>query len=79
VKHPILATCVLAILGSWHRAVAESPPLQTLPCPAAAAECCPRALLSGCPDDYCRKPCPRVGCLPCGQCDDYCRKPCPRI
>ena len=41
--------------------------------------CCPSSLLTGCPDDYCRKPIPRVGCLPCGQPDDYCRKFLPRI
>jgi hypothetical protein len=41
--------------------------------------CCPKRFLTGCPDDYCRKPMPRFTCLPCGQPDDYCRKPMPRI
>jgi hypothetical protein len=33
-----------------------------------------------CPDDYCRKPLPRIPCLPLRYAaDDYCRKPLPRI
>jgi len=41
--------------------------------------CCANPLLTGCPDDYCRKPMPRTPCLPSGQPDDYCRKSPPRI
>jgi hypothetical protein len=41
--------------------------------------CCSKPLLTGCPDDYCRKPLPRVACLPCSEPNDYCRKPLPRI
>jgi hypothetical protein len=34
----------------------------------------------GCPDDYCRKPCPHiVGLAPYCGADDYCRKPCPWV
>jgi hypothetical protein len=47
--------------------------------PLVVVGCCPKSLLTGCPDDYCRKPMPRFTCLPCGQPDDYCRKPLPRI
>jgi hypothetical protein len=42
--------------------------------------CCARCatMPCGCPDDYCRKPMPRIPCLPrCGCADDYCRKPMP--
>ena len=41
--------------------------------------CCPPRI-TGCPDDYCRKPLPCVQCLPqCGTCDNYCRKPMPCV
>src|SRR5262245_38735628 len=51
-----------------------------VPCQAANPWRCMRALLTGCPDDFCRKPCPRIGRLgPCGGPDDYCPKPCPRL
>jgi hypothetical protein len=49
-----------------------SPPIlhRCGPCPPRCA----------CPDDYVRKPCPRIPCLsPCAGPDDYCRKPYPRI
>jgi hypothetical protein len=36
-------------------------------------------LLTGCPDDYCPKPVPRIVCLPCGGPDDYCPKVLPRL
>jgi hypothetical protein len=39
--------------------------------------CCCNPLLTGCPDDYCPKPLPRVVCPPCGLPDDYCPKPPP--
>jgi hypothetical protein len=47
--------------------------------PAAKVCCEPRSLLSGCPDDYCRKPWPRIDMVSCGPPDDYCCKPYPRI
>jgi hypothetical protein len=40
--------------------------------PLVVVGCCPKSLLTDCPDDYCRKPMPRFTCLPCGQPDDYC-------
>ena len=76
-KRAILLTTAVAALGLWGVASGEGPPPAAPLCPVTATGCCPRALLSGCPDDYCRKPWPRIWCLSCGLPDDYCRKPGP--
>src|SRR5262249_21748234 len=47
--------------------------------PATATGCCSGTRLSGCADEYCRKPCPRIWSLTCGLPDDYCAKPTPRL
>jgi hypothetical protein len=78
-KRPILLATVVAALGLWGVASGEDSPPETALWSVTTTGCCPRALLSGCPDDYCRKPWPRIWCLSCGQPDDYCRKPCPRL
>jgi hypothetical protein len=78
-KPAILLATVAAALGLWGVASIEGSPPEAPLCPATGTGCCPRALLSGCPDDYCRKPWPRTWCLSCGQPDDYCPKPCPRL
>src|SRR5262245_19827214 len=46
---------------------------------AECTTCCPATKHCGCPDDYCRKPWPRIWCAPCGEPDCYCGKPWPRI
>jgi hypothetical protein len=48
---------LFAALGLWGEALGQDLP--------SAAQCCPRALLSGCPDDYCRKPWPNLCRLLC--------------
>src|SRR5262249_25071225 len=78
-KRPILLATVFGALGLWGVASGEGSPPETPPQPVTATGCCPRTLLSGCPDDYCRKPWPRIWCLSCGLPDDYCPKPCPRL
>jgi len=78
-KRLILLATVVAAFGWWDVASGEGSPPETPPGPVTGTGCCPRALLSGCPDDYHRKPWPRIWCLSCGQPDDYCRKPWPRI
>jgi hypothetical protein len=78
-KRPILLAAAVAALGSWGAASGKGPPPETPVGPVTAAGCCPRALLSGCPDDYCRKPWPRLWCLSCGLPNDYCPKPFPRL
>jgi hypothetical protein len=79
VKRPIVLATVVGALGLWGAASGESPRPETPVCTMTATECCPRAQLSGCPNDYCRKTPPRIWCLPCGLPDDYCPKPCPRL
>lgn len=68
------------LIGCWGRvSLAEGPDQGTCSAPAPPT-CYPESLLSGCPDDYCRKPCPWIHHLPpCGLVDDYCRKPLPWI
>jgi hypothetical protein len=78
-KRPILIVTVVAALGLWGVAPIEGSPAETPLCPVTGTGCCPRALLSGCQDDYRPKAWPRVGCLSCGQPDDYCRKPYPQV
>jgi hypothetical protein len=78
-QRTILLATVVGALGLWGVASGQGLPPEAPPCSLTATECRPRHLLSGCPDDYCRKPCPRISCLSCGLPDDYCRKPCPRI
>jgi hypothetical protein len=78
-KRPILLATVIGALGLWGVASGEGPPPEAPRCPVTATGCCPRALLSGCPDDYCRKPWPKIWCLSCGLPDDYCPKPAPRL
>jgi hypothetical protein len=77
-KRPIRLAIVVAALGLWNGATGEGSPPETPPGPVTATGCCPRATLSGCPDDYCPKPWPKTWCLPCGLPDDYCSKPAPR-
>ncbi len=68
------------LIGCCEHAVLAQSPEPTRPVAPCQATCCPRDLLSGCPDDYCRKPWPWIPCLsPCGLGDDYCHKPWPRI
>ena len=68
---------VVIVLGSGMLAAAGEPSGDGPQCLLRA--CCSSPLLTGCPDDYCRKSMPGVACLPCGQPDDYCRKLLPRI
>jgi hypothetical protein len=66
------------VLGS-HAACADGPAPAPV-CPGGGPLVCPATLLSGCPNDYCRKPCPFIPCLsPWHGPNDYCRKPCPFI
>src|SRR5262245_58416883 len=78
-KRPILLATVVAALGLWGMASGEGLPPETPLRPVTATGCGPRAQFSGCPDDYCRKPWPRIWCLSCGLPDDYCPKPGPRL
>lgn len=78
-KSPILMATVVAAITLWGAASGEGSPPETPVRPAAATGCCPGSQLSGCPDDYCRKPSPRIWSLPCGLPDDYCTKPGPRL
>jgi hypothetical protein len=78
-KRPILLATMVVALGLCGVAAGEGPPPETPLCPVTATGCCPRALLSGCPDDYCHKPWPRIWCLSCGLPDDYCPKLAPRL
>jgi hypothetical protein len=77
VKRSTLLAIVVAAFGLRGVASGEGSPPGAPLCPATATGCCPRALLSGCPDDYCRKPWPRIWCLSCGLPDAYCPKPGP--
>ncbi len=75
-KQLIVAVAALAFAGLTGRVWSAEPVAQLPP----TRVCCePGSLLSGCPDDYCRKPCPRIDMVSCGWADDYCRKPYPRI
>ncbi len=67
-----LLVAALALAGLTTRVWSADPVAPTKVC------CEPRSLLSGCPDDYCRKPFPRIDTVSCGWPDDYCRKPYPR-
>src|SRR5262245_20516062 len=71
------ATAITILLGIGTIAMAGAPGSDAPP--GRARSCCPNSLLTGCPDDYCRQPMPRIACLPCGQPDDYCRKLPPRV
>src|SRR4029077_20877893 len=70
-----LLSLMLAIVAPT--ACGLAPGAEPLPGPASNPWRCNRSLLGGCPDDYCRKPCPPSWPLPCGGPDDYWRKPCP--
>jgi hypothetical protein len=78
-KRLILLATVFGTLSLSSVATGDGLPSETPPRPVTANGCCPRAQLSGCPDDYCCKPWPRIWCLSCGLSDDYCPKPCPRL
>src|SRR5262249_10320332 len=78
-KRPILVATVFAALGLSGVAKGVGPPPDAPLCPVTVTGCCTRALLSGCPDDYCRKPRPTICCLSCGLPDDYCPKSVPRL
>src|ERR1043166_2082302 len=67
---------VVLCLACAGTAMAQSPTRSTCWPWTSCAKTCPS--IGGCPDDYCRKPCP-VLCpvLRCGAADDYCRKPSP--
>ena len=66
---------IFAVAAFACLAVAQPATAQTVvkgDCPGCPRPCC-------CPDDYCRKPWPRIGCLPCGEPYCYCAKPSPCI
>jgi len=73
-----LLVTVIAVIGFCGAPSSEASPPEAPSGPTIGTGCCPGALLSGCPDDYCRKPWPKTWCLSCSQEDDYCRKPWPR-
>lgn len=70
-KRLSLLAALVATLSLWDVPSGEASPPGAPPCP--------RDLLTGCPNDYCRKPWPRIWCLSGGGPDDYCRKLCPRL
>jgi hypothetical protein len=69
---------VLALLANWRIVAAEDLLGQSASCLKTKNSCCPKALLSACPDDYYRKPFPRPCSRLCLGCDDYCSKPYPK-
>jgi hypothetical protein len=70
----------VVLIGCCGSASLAQTPGQGPPAVPSQANCCTAPLLSGCADDYCRKPCPPIHRLPsCGLPDDYCGKPWPRI
>jgi hypothetical protein len=71
----ILTLSMLAALLGARVANAQS----VLPRGHAPAQCHQDSKPCGCPDDYCRKPWPRIACRPCGEPFCYCGKPWPRI
>jgi hypothetical protein len=70
----VFVTGVCAALAWAVPAAAELPLKKTAP-----GDCCPGPRLCGCPDDYCRKPTPKIWCLGCGEPYCYCPKPIPCI
>jgi len=78
-KRVMLLATVVAAVGFCRAASSEASPPEAPSGPVTGTGCCSGALLSGCPDDYVRKPWPKTWCLSCSQVDDYCGKPWPRI
>jgi hypothetical protein len=76
-KIPVYLILALSLLGGSYRTSAAD--RIRIGHNHSAEACGSTRLLTGCPDDYCRKPTPRFGCRPYGQVDDYCVKSLPRV